>query len=263
MATGFTPHTPPPASPFPPHIPEQPDVAVIRPPMMANSVVERRDLLGNILPLNPKSPDTPAAGEPAASSPPPSSSPPAGGGGGGSAASVPPPPVSPTDPNHPKAVNSGVLPGLLNGVLGNPPPPGTTSGAGSPQAAPTGVGKQPVPATKDTNGDGIPDNQQSGSSQDDTSASNDTAGSSNGGDLSPGVIALIVLFTLAILGALGYSCYRICDARRRRRTRRFDDEDILRNHAGSVGYSAGGGYGVYMEKERNDLWGNLDIFNRR
>ncbi|KAG0255112.1 hypothetical protein DFQ27_006428 [Actinomortierella ambigua] len=278
LATVVIPNSPP-GTQFPPHNPEQPDVAAIHPPVMDGSAVQRRDLLGGLLPLNPKSPDSPAAGEPA-SSPPPASqssssstttSTSSAPGGGGSAASMPPPPASPADPNHPKAANSGVLPGLLNGVLGGSQPTGTTNDQASPQTAPAGVNKA-IPTSapaRDNNGDGVPDNQlpgpasSSNNNPSSNSSVNSNGSSSSSGELSPGVIALIVLFTLAILGAFSYSCYRICDARRRRRTRRFDDEDILRNHAGAVGYSAGGGYGVYMEKGRNDVWKNLDIFNRR
>ncbi|KAG0231325.1 hypothetical protein BGW42_000311 [Actinomortierella wolfii] len=256
LATAVYPDEPPFAS-YPPHNPERPDVAAHSSPPMRKYVVERRELLGGILPLNPKSPEASEAGAaPPAPAPasPAVSAPPAG-------AAVPPP-SSPADPNNVKTANSGVLPGLLNSVLSPPQASGTANSTTT--SVPTAVHK---PAATDANGDGIPDRQQQGNTHSSSSPNpkqSDNDHSSNTNNSVPaGVIALIVLFGLAVVGALLYSCYRIRQARHRRRTRRFDDEDILRGHGSAVGYSDGGGYGVYIEKERNNIWSrNLDIFHR-
>ncbi|KAG0240161.1 hypothetical protein BGW41_007143 [Actinomortierella wolfii] len=257
LATAVYPDEPPFAS-HPPHNPERPDVAAHSSSPMRKYVVERRELLGGILPLNPKSPEASEAGAapPAPAPASPAASAPAAG------AAVPPPPSSPADPNNVKTANSGVLPGLLNGVLSPPQASGTANSTTT--SAPTTVHK---PAATDANGDGVPDRQQQGNTHSSSSPNpkqSDNDHSSNTNNSVPaGVIALIVLFGLAVVGALLYSCYRIRQARHRRRTRRFDDEDILRGHGSAVGYSDGGGYGVYIEKERNNIWSrNLDIFHR-
>ncbi|KAF9945406.1 hypothetical protein BGZ65_010782 [Modicella reniformis] len=76
---------------------------------------------------------------------------------------------------------------------------------------------------------------------------------------SKAVIALLVIFVLAVLAASLFGWYKVREAKRRRR--QSWGEDILKNRSGSVGYTEGGGYGMYVG-ERKDPWKkNLDMFH--
>ncbi|KAF9278856.1 hypothetical protein BGZ68_008312 [Mortierella alpina] len=141
---------------------------------------------------------------------------------------------------------SGPLPSLVGEVL-NP------LGGGSPSTPPAPTKKKT--ATDAADGAGEASNPSEGASGD-TKGHNDEA-------LSPGLIVLLVIVLVAVLAAVLFSCYKVRQSRRRRH--QSWDEDILKNHAGSVGYSEGGGYGMYVGggKEKPDLWRkNLDLFHR-
>lgn len=192
-------------------------------------------------------------------------------GGSNSSSSPPPAPAPAGAPEHTapgtgadgtklNPTATGPLPGLVSQVLNPPPILGNISGAPSPTTSPK---KRPSSSaggsgTDDNNDDGNPatSNKSGKNSDDDTN----TGG---GGALSPGLIALLVIILLAVLAGVIFSCYRVRQSRRRRH--RSWDEDILKNHAGSVGYSeSGGGYGMYVGgKGKPDLWRkNLDLFHR-
>ncbi|KAG0082451.1 hypothetical protein BGZ93_010264 [Podila epicladia] len=157
-------------------------------------------------------------------------------------------PASPTGDNAAKPGVAGPIPSLLSDVLSPP-------GVGGTPAGPTGsavLPKKPHPAGDDTTGAGAPG--PTGPAQE-TNAPEQTF-------LSPGLIAVIIVVFMSLLVAILFSCFKIRQARQRRH--RNLDEDILKNHAGSVGYSEGGGYGMYVgHKESPDLWRkNLDLFHR-
>ncbi|KAF9906414.1 hypothetical protein EC991_000661 [Linnemannia zychae] len=221
----------------------------------ANANGSKRDLLGNLLPLG---------GSPSS---PPSAATPAG----------PPAPTTPggaADGSKPNSTTTGALPGLISHVL-NPPPilgsigsaPLSTTGAVNPKMHPSAPAPAPGAAKDPANGDDE-DGDESPASPSQTLHSKD--GNNSGADgsaLSPGLIALLVVVLLAVLAGVLFSCYRVRQSRRRRH--QSWNEDILKNHAGSVGYSeTGGGYGMYVgsggsSKERPDLWRkNLDLFHR-
>ncbi|KAK3836095.1 MAG: hypothetical protein JOS17DRAFT_772476 [Linnemannia elongata] len=202
----------------------------------------KRDLLGNLLPLG--------------SSPPPAAAP----------AGPPSPTTAPgsvgTDGTQSNSTATGALPGLISQVLNPPPILGSNGGASS--TAPTRR-RPSAPGSTNVNDDGTPDDD--GNPATPNQSSNVKGGNKNDtdGPLSPGLIVLLVFILLAILAAVLFSCYRVRQSRRRRH--QSWDEDILKNHAGSVGYSeSGGGYGMYVGnggKERPDLWRkNLDLFHR-
>ncbi|KAG0277175.1 hypothetical protein BGZ95_006367 [Linnemannia exigua] len=208
-----------------------------------------------------------------------------GGGSSPPAPATPAGPPSPTtpgnsnggtvDPNQPpNSTATGPLPGLISQVLNPPPILGNMGGTPSSTAtSPTNPKKHPSVPNNDSgvdgNGNPISPSQTSHSKGDNDSGTDGSA-------LSPGLITLLVIIVLAILAAVLFSCYRVRQSRRRRH--QSWDEDILKNHAGSVGYSeSGGGYGMYVGgsgsnvsagagsggKERPDLWRkNLDLFHR-
>ncbi|KAG0379417.1 hypothetical protein BGX24_000506 [Mortierella sp. AD032] len=218
----------------------------------ANTINNKRDLLGGLLPLgpgaSPPAPTTPAG--------PPSPTTPSNGGT--------------VDPNQPNSTATGPLPGLISQVLNPPPVLGNIGGAPSSTAS-TIPKKHPSSAPGANNDPGV-DGDAATPPQ--TSHSKDNGSGTDGGALSPGLIALLVIIVLSILAGVLFSCYRVRQSRRRRH--QSWDEDILKNHAGSVGYSeSGGGYGMYVGgsgsgsgvgaggKERPDLWRkNLDLFHR-
>ncbi|KAG0358049.1 hypothetical protein BG005_002799 [Podila minutissima] len=154
------------------------------------------------------------------------------------------PPAAPASPTTDAAKPS--VPSLLNGVL--PVVGGTPVGPTGSVMPP----KKPHSAGDDTTGAGAPN--PTGPAQE-TNAPEQTP-------LSPGLITVVIVVFVSLLVAILFSCYKIRQARQRRH--RNLDEDILKNHAGSVGYSEGGGYGMYVgHKESPDLWRkNLDLFHR-
>jgi hypothetical protein len=122
----------------------------------------------------------------------------------------------------------------------------------------------PLPGTANGSTNGGDDGGVDPSNPQTSQANGDNSGANNSA-LSPGLIALLVVILLAILAGVLLSCHRIRQSRRRRR--QSWDEDILKNHAGSVGYSETGGYGMYVGSgsgmDRPDLWRkNLDLFHR-
>jgi len=221
---------------------------------------ERRDLLGSLLPLNNPAPAPAPAPVPAS---PPAVSPIAGTPAGSPTTTTPPP-----DPVI------APLPSLIGGVLTHPPLIGgggsssSTAGATVPSATVPGK-KQPTNgASSPTVSDSDSDDGGSGN----TGNNSKNTGSKIGGDdgavsenpLSPGVIALIVVVLVAILVVIVFSTFRIRQARQKRRQRQSWDQDILRNNAGSVGYSEGAGYGMYVGQEKSDVFRkNLDLFHYR
>ncbi|KAF9157079.1 hypothetical protein BG015_004155 [Linnemannia schmuckeri] len=208
-------------------------------------------LLGNLFPHGSPSP-SPAAAP-----------------GGSPAPTVPTAPGTGTDGTKPNSTATGPLPGLVSQVLNPPPILGSIGGTPSP-TTPTTPKKHPSGSAAGTgvNDDGTLDDD--GNPATSNQSSNGKGGNtddpnSGGGPLSPGLIALLVITLLAILAAVLFSCYRVRQSRRRRH--QSWDENILKNHAGSVGYSeSGGGYGMYVSgsgNERPDLWRkNLDLFHR-
>ncbi|KAF9960874.1 hypothetical protein BGZ72_005544 [Mortierella alpina] len=160
---------------------------------------------------------------------------------------VAPPSTSSAAPGSPDAAKTGTgpLPSLVGEVL-------HPIGGGSSSTTPPGPTKK-KPATDTADG---------GAANPNEGASGDTKGNSDEA-LSPGLIVLLVIVLVAVLAAVLFSCYKVRQSRRRRH--QSWDEDILKNHAGSVGYSEGGGYGMYVGggKEKPDLWRkNLDLFHR-
>ncbi|KAF9574175.1 hypothetical protein EC968_007270 [Mortierella alpina] len=152
--------------------------------------------------------------------------------------------AAPVSPDTAKT-GSGPLPSLVGEVL-NP-----LGGASSSTTPPT----KKKPTTDAADGTG-------GAAAPSEGVSSDTKGTDNEA-LSPGLIVLLIIVLMAVVAAVSFSCYKVRQSRRRRH--QSWDEDILRNHAGSVGYSEGGGYGMYVGggKEKPDLWRkNLDLFHR-
>ncbi|KAG9322100.1 hypothetical protein KVV02_005584 [Mortierella alpina] len=163
---------------------------------------------------------------------------------GGNIAPPSTPSAAPVGPDAAKT-GSGPLPSLVGEVL-NP-----LGGGSSSTTAPTKK-KATTDATDETGGASTPSE----------GASSDKKGKADEA-LSPGLIVLLVIVLMAVVAAVLLSCYKVRQSRRRRH--QSWDEDILKNHAGSVGYSEGGGYGMYVGggKEKPDLWRkNLDLFHR-
>lgn len=153
-------------------------------------------------------------------------------------------PASPTDSVKP-GVAGGPIPSLLNDVLNQPPVGGTPVGPTVSVAVP----KKPHPSGDDTTGAGAPS----------PTAPAPESNSPEQTSLSPSLIAVVSVVFVTLLAAILFSCYKIRQSRQRRH--RNLDEDILKHHTGSVGYSEGG-YGMYVGKE-SDLWRkNLDLFHR-
>ncbi|KAG0253283.1 hypothetical protein BG011_006444 [Mortierella polycephala] len=200
----------------------------------------KRDLIGNLVGNAPDS-QPPAAPPSDQTSPPPS------------------PPAAPgSDPSAAKTNSTRPLPNLVGEVL-NPPVLVNSGKAGSPTA---GTSIESPTSKKNPEEDGEKDDAPGAEYNPNTPADEKAAADNS---LSPGLIALVVVFVLAVLSAILFSCYRIRQSRRRRR--QSWDEDILKNHAGSVGYSERAGYGIYVGggngKEKPDLWRkNLDLFHR-
>ncbi|KAG0360859.1 hypothetical protein BC939DRAFT_436878 [Gamsiella multidivaricata] len=237
----------------------------------------KRDILGNI--FSPQQPPASAPSPAPASAVPPTSEVPA---------ALPQPQQQPSStsstdiPSIDPSKTNGIAP--VPSLIGEVPNPPTQSNiTGSPVSAPVATStssstsptlpkkKQPAGSNAGTNQD--PSSTDGSTDDPDASASNDpAAGSANKSHtgptdqkqrpLSPGVIVLIVIIILAVLTAVLFSCYKIRQSRRRRRE--SWSEDFLKNHAGSVGYTAGGGYGMVIgHKEKPDLWRkNLDLFHR-
>ncbi|KAF9425227.1 hypothetical protein BGZ94_007726 [Podila epigama] len=188
---------------------------------------QKRDLLGNLIPFGS------SVITPAAAVPPPAAQPPAA------------PTINLNEPVP--------LPSLINSVLA--PLPTVVGGATSTTTVPVlGPGHSASGVARGTTAAGPPPPT-------DTSLEENSMRPSQN-SISPGLIAFIVVVLLSLLIAVMFSCYKIRQARHRRH--RNLDEDILKNHAGSVGYSEGsGGYGMYIGKESPDLWRkNLDLFHR-
>ncbi|KAG0340264.1 hypothetical protein BG004_006482 [Podila humilis] len=199
----------------------------------------KRDLLTNLIGNNnstsqPATPDAPPAAQPPAA------------------------PASPTDTNAAKQGGAvGPVPSFLDGVLYPAP---VVVGGGTPIAPTTSSlsPKQPLHPSAgeaDTTGAGAPSPTAPGSKHE---------SNKNGSDapLSPGLIAVLSIVFIALLVAILFSCHRIRQSRQRRH-RNLDDEILKHHHAGSVGYSEGSGYGMYVGKESPDLWRkNLDLFHR-
>ncbi|KAF9189813.1 hypothetical protein BGZ50_000561 [Haplosporangium sp. Z 11] len=218
---------------------------------------DKRDLLGSLV-GNAPGPQPPAAPPSGQTSPPPPS---------GQTSPPPSPPtqappstsaVPGTNPSVAKASSTGPLPSLIGDVL-NPPILGNGGRAGNPTAS---TSTESPTSKKNPEEDDKTDDAPGAGHNPNTQIDEKVAADNS---LSPGLIALIVIFVLAVLSAVLFSCYRIRQSRRRRR--QSWDEDILKNHAGSVGYSAHAGYGMYVggsnSKEKPDLWRkNLDLFHR-
>ncbi|KAF8981271.1 hypothetical protein BGZ46_003044, partial [Entomortierella lignicola] len=154
-----------------------------------------------------------------------------------------------SDPTKSGNGQAAAVPSLIGGILD----PSTTTGPNSvtKTTLPTSPSSQPglTPKKKPNAGgtssdnsadDGNTSDQNSGNS---TNTSNRSESDSNSG-LAPGLVALLVIILVAISGAVIFSCYKIRQVQRRRRE--SWNEDILKNHAGSVGYSEGAGYGMYV-----------------
>ncbi|KAF9318328.1 hypothetical protein BG003_011427 [Podila horticola] len=160
------------------------------------------------------------------------------------------PPAAPASPTTDNAKPGAVdpFPSLLNGVLSPPPVVGGTPVA---PTVPVVLPKKPHPGD-DTTGAGAPS----------PTAPAQETNTPEQTPLSPGLVAVVIVVFVSLLVAILFSCYKIRQSRQRRH--RNLDEDILKNHTGSVGYSEGGGYGMYVgHKESPDLWRkNLDLFHR-
>ncbi|KAG0328654.1 hypothetical protein BGZ99_004924 [Dissophora globulifera] len=249
------------------------------------NTLKKRDLLGSLLPFG---------GQPT-SSPPSSASP-------GPLVASPSVPTSPApvpvgqQPSTPSSGstsdpsktggNTAPPPSLIGDILNTPlvsntdgsnaPASNTTpasapgggnngSGGTSPKKKPTGSSS----GTQDTDASPDAGSDNPGVNPSPQTTVTDKAKSTSGDDqgLSPGLITLLIVVIAAVLAAVLFSCYKIRQAKQRRR--QSWNEDILKNHSGSVGYSSeGGGYGMYVggtsgSKERPDLWRkNLDLFHR-
>ncbi|KAK3835323.1 MAG: hypothetical protein JOS17DRAFT_736852 [Linnemannia elongata] len=246
----------------------------------AAEAVDKRDLLGELIPTakngDPSSPasapEAPApAPAPAAapaippSAPAPSSPPPAP-----APEKKDPAPASDPAPSSPQKTQGG--PGLVEQLLGGdsePDPPKQESTSSSPQS----TSSTSPPATsadrkkKPTQAAGITTGGSGSSRTDDDSSPNggnamttsglngdqDPATATSGANgnnknaattpkegLSSGIVAMIVLVVLGLLAAILLSCYRIRQSRVRRKEREECwDENILKNHVGTVGYNGG------------------------
>ncbi|KAF9380285.1 hypothetical protein CPB97_008479 [Podila verticillata] len=149
--------------------------------------------------------------------------------------------ASPTDSAKPGAAG-GPIPSLLNDVLNQP--------GGTPMTPTASAPKKPHSSSDDTTGAGAPG----------PTAPAPESNPPEQTSISPTLIAVVSVVLVALLVAILFSCHRIRQSRQRRH--RNLDEDILKHHNGSVGYSEGGGYGMYVGKE-SDLWRkNLDLFHR-
>ncbi|KAF9353321.1 hypothetical protein BGX26_008895 [Mortierella sp. AD094] len=233
---------------------------------------KKRDLIGSLLPpVNKQPAQSPPASAPApapASAPVPSPAP------------APAPPArNPGSPSTTSDVTkTGItappLPSLISEVL-DPSPVGNPTGSASATttAAPMNPGmnpkKKPATGTSGSSANGV-NNSDDNAGLNNNAVSVDPANKSqdetSSSGLAPGLIAVMIILVLAILAAVMFSCYKIRQTRRRRRE--SWGEDILKNHAGSVGYSEGTGYGMYVGgegygKAKPDLWRkDLDLFHR-
>ncbi|KAG0026452.1 hypothetical protein BGZ81_006344 [Podila clonocystis] len=131
------------------------------------------------------------------------------------------PPAAPASPTTDNAAKPGVGPILINGVL--TPPPVVVGGTPVAPTVSVGFPKKSHPAGDDTTGAGVPD----------PTAPAQEISTPDQAPLSPGLIAVLIVVFVSLLVAILFSCYKIRQSRQRRH--RNLDEDILKNHAGSVG----------------------------
>ncbi|KAF9429901.1 hypothetical protein BGZ76_001065 [Entomortierella beljakovae] len=139
---------------------------------------------------------------------------------------------SPSTNNPTTTSGSNPIPSLFSDVLGSP-----SSSASS--SAPT---TQPKKKPGTTSADGTDPSQGTAGGDPNSPA---PTGKSNGESSSSGLAPII------------FSCYKIRQSRRRRHE--SWTENILKNHTGGVGYTEGGGYGMYVGnggygKDRPDIW---------
>ncbi|KAF9144328.1 hypothetical protein BGX30_013162 [Mortierella sp. GBA39] len=242
----------------------------------AAAAVDKRDLLGELIPVgkngDPSSPaPAPAAPAPAPASAPtnppstpaPSSPPPAP-----APEKKDPEPASEPATSSPQKTQGG--PGLVEQLLGgdsepDPPKQESLSSSSSPPATSAEHKKKPTQAAGTTtggSGSSRTDDDSSSSSkggntmttsgpngdQDQDPATATSGVNSNNKDaattpkegLSSGIVAMIIIIVLGVLAAIFLSCYRIRQSRVRRKEREDCwDENILKNHVGTIGYNGG------------------------
>ncbi|KAG0028392.1 hypothetical protein BGZ82_008451 [Podila clonocystis] len=232
--------------------------------------LEKRDLLGGLIPVPPSTSNAPST---------PSTAP---------VTSPDTPPVPPAPkPSPPAPIDPPKQPTTIN-----PPtttdapdlPPATSQPSSSP--APSSTPPKRKPPTTNTKGGGGQNTQTDDNNIDDTTASPTPSSSSSGSGrvadpktdqkvkeqgISPGMIAVVVLVALAVIAAVLFSCYRVQQAKRRRHQSSFD-ADILKNHvpANNASFAESGGYGLYhgnaagvIGNKENDPWRkNLDVYHR-
>ncbi|KAG0003479.1 hypothetical protein BGZ80_004296 [Entomortierella chlamydospora] len=175
-------------------------------------------------------------------------------------------PSTTSDPTN-TSTTAQPLPSLISNIL-NPSPVANPTGTATTTAASMNPKRKPKSGTS-SSADGVNnsnDNTDSNINGTSIYPANKSQDETQSSELAPGLIAVMIILVLAILAAVAFSCYKIRQSQRRRRE--SWSEDILKNHAGSVGYSKGAGYGMYVGdggfgKEKPDLWRkNLDLFHR-
>ncbi|KAF9110013.1 hypothetical protein BGX27_006874 [Mortierella sp. AM989] len=210
---------------------------------------EKRDLIGSLLP--------PLEDRPIRSPPAPAPDPP-----------IRNPKSQSTTSDATKTGITGPLPSLINGVF-NPSAAANPTSSAATVTTTAPVTNPKKKSSTDTSDDSSDQSTEQGNSPDGTTSKmlpNKAQYEHISSGLEPGLIALMIIIVLSILTAVAFSCYKIRQARHRRRG--SWDEDILKNHAASVGYTEEGGYGMFVGdggygKERPDLWRkNLDLFHR-
>ncbi|KAF9172604.1 hypothetical protein BGX20_005271 [Mortierella sp. AD010] len=176
-------------------------------------------------------------------------------------------PSTTSDPTN-TGTTAQSLPSLISDVL-NPSPVGNPTGTATTAAASMNPKRKPKSGASSSSADGVNnsnDNTDSNINGTSIYPTNKSQDETQSFELAPGLIAVMVILVLAIVAAIAICCYKIRQSQRRRRE--SWSEDILKNHAGSVGYSKGAGYGMYVgdggfDKEKPDLWRkNLDLFHR-
>ncbi|KAG0071480.1 hypothetical protein BGZ89_010494 [Linnemannia elongata] len=240
----------------------------------AADAIDRRGLLGEIIPISNNGDPSSPAPAPAAPAPAPAPAPvPAPANPPSTPAPSSPPPAPAPEEKVPEPATSSPQkapggPGLVEQLLGGasePDPPKQESSSSSsstsstpPPATSADHKRKPTQAAGTTTG-GIgssrTDDDASSSSTMTTSGLNgnqdqDPATATGGVNknaattpkegLSSGIIAMIIIVVLGVLATILLSCYRIRQSRVRRKEREDCwDENILKNHVGTVGYNGG------------------------
>ncbi|KAI9234832.1 MAG: hypothetical protein BYD32DRAFT_464017 [Podila humilis] len=240
--------------------------------------IDRRDLLGGLIPVAPGPPNAPSTPSPApvttSDTPPaPKPSPPA----------VDPPkqptpaPPPPPPPPPPATTTDEPVPPTSSQPPSNPAPSNPPK-----KKPPTGPTNTKGNGNGNGNGGQTPQTDDSNNNNDDTTASPTPASNNSGGmtdpktgqvkqqGISSGMIAVVVLAVLAVIGAVLFSCYRVRQAKRRRESN--FDEDILKHVPGGnnttytesgYGLYHGNAAGVIGNNMENDPWRkNLDVYHR-